>query len=160
MITGKKIKMKVKKSKEDKERDRNRAELLNFLNSSMWRRSHYVSCFIFCVKTEAPLHFIITNGTRSRSPETGFTYLCGYILYFVYSFHWTLWASAVSMAPRGSSLEVSLVYHPYRRGSSKSEAAVVFNDRAVIQIFFFFYWFCNVFPLCGSCGIALLTGLV
>ncbi|XP_048456561.1 protein FAM133-like isoform X1 [Rhincodon typus] len=35
MITGKKIKMKVKKTKDDKERDRNRAELLQFLNSAM-----------------------------------------------------------------------------------------------------------------------------
>ncbi|XP_032882256.1 uncharacterized protein DDB_G0271670-like [Amblyraja radiata] len=34
-ITGKKIKMKVKKTKGDKQRDRNRAELLQFLNSAM-----------------------------------------------------------------------------------------------------------------------------
>ncbi|XP_069787463.1 corepressor interacting with RBPJ 1 [Narcine bancroftii] len=34
-ITGKKIKMKVKKTRGDKERDRNRAELLQFLNSAM-----------------------------------------------------------------------------------------------------------------------------
>ncbi|TFJ99287.1 putative phospholipid-transporting ATPase ID [Platysternon megacephalum] len=35
MITGKKIKMKIKKTKKDKERDRNRAELLDFLNSAL-----------------------------------------------------------------------------------------------------------------------------
>ncbi|XP_072907008.1 uncharacterized protein [Hemitrygon akajei] len=35
MITGKRIKMKVKKTRGDKERDRNRAELLQFLNSAM-----------------------------------------------------------------------------------------------------------------------------
>ncbi|XP_065487578.1 serine/arginine repetitive matrix protein 2-like [Caloenas nicobarica] len=35
MITGKKIKMKIKKTKKDKERDRNRAELLEFLNSAL-----------------------------------------------------------------------------------------------------------------------------
>ncbi|RXM33703.1 hypothetical protein EOD39_5245 [Acipenser ruthenus] len=35
MITGKKIKMKVKKSKKDKQRDKNRAELLDFLNSTL-----------------------------------------------------------------------------------------------------------------------------
>lgn len=34
MISGKKIKMKVKKSKKDKQRDKNRAELLEFLNST------------------------------------------------------------------------------------------------------------------------------
>ncbi|MGH0118054.1 UNVERIFIED_CONTAM: hypothetical protein FKN15_052059 [Acipenser sinensis] len=34
MITGKKIKMKVKKTKKDKQRDKNRAELLDFLNST------------------------------------------------------------------------------------------------------------------------------
>lgn len=35
MISGKKIKMKVKKSKKDKQRDKNRAELLEFLNSTL-----------------------------------------------------------------------------------------------------------------------------
>ncbi|XP_041269579.1 pre-mRNA-splicing factor CWC22 homolog [Onychostruthus taczanowskii] len=35
MITGKKIKMKIKKTKEDIERDRNRAQLLEFLNSAL-----------------------------------------------------------------------------------------------------------------------------
>ncbi|XP_068251774.1 uncharacterized protein [Nyctibius grandis] len=35
MITGKKIKMRIKKTKKDKERDRNRAELLEFLNSAL-----------------------------------------------------------------------------------------------------------------------------
>ena len=35
MITGKKIKMKIKKTKKDKERDWNRAELLEFLNSAL-----------------------------------------------------------------------------------------------------------------------------
>ncbi|AWP20183.1 Hypothetical protein SMAX5B_019688 [Scophthalmus maximus] len=35
MISGKKIKMKVKKSKKDKQRDKNRAELLEFLNSTV-----------------------------------------------------------------------------------------------------------------------------
>ncbi|MED6257582.1 hypothetical protein ATANTOWER_027270 [Ataeniobius toweri] len=35
MISGKKIKMKVKKSKKDKQRDKNRAELLDFLNSTL-----------------------------------------------------------------------------------------------------------------------------
>uniref|UniRef100_W5NHT4 Si:ch211-22i13.2 n=1 Tax=Lepisosteus oculatus TaxID=7918 RepID=W5NHT4_LEPOC len=34
MISGKKIKMKVKKTKKDKQRDKNRAELLEFLNSA------------------------------------------------------------------------------------------------------------------------------
>lgn len=35
MISGKKIKMKVKKSKKDKQMDKNRAELLEFLNSTL-----------------------------------------------------------------------------------------------------------------------------
>ncbi|KPP69602.1 hypothetical protein Z043_111632, partial [Scleropages formosus] len=35
MISGKRIKMKVKKSKKDKQRDKNRAELLEFLNSAL-----------------------------------------------------------------------------------------------------------------------------
>lgn len=35
MISGKKIKMKLKKSKKDKLRDKNRAELLEFLNSTL-----------------------------------------------------------------------------------------------------------------------------
>ncbi|XP_039594460.1 uncharacterized protein si:ch211-22i13.2 [Polypterus senegalus] len=42
MITGKKIKMKVKKTKMDKERDKNRAELLDFLNSTLkFLREHF-----------------------------------------------------------------------------------------------------------------------
>lgn len=35
MISGRKIKMKVKKSKKDKQMDKNRAELLDFLNSTL-----------------------------------------------------------------------------------------------------------------------------
>lgn len=35
MISGKKIKMKVKKSKKDKQAEKNRAELLEFLNSTL-----------------------------------------------------------------------------------------------------------------------------